>query len=56
VNEIIDAARTSIFSFSYPIYDSQHKPELERKILKHYYTREIGAETVGLWKLWLQIP
>ena len=24
---------------------------LEKKILKHYYTIEIGEETVGLWKL-----
>lgn len=52
-DEIIAAARTNIFNFSYPIYDELHKPELETKILKHYYTREIGAETVGLWKLWL---
>lgn len=52
-DEIIAAARTKIFDFSYPIYEAGHKPELETKILKHYYTREIGAETVGLWKLWL---
>lgn len=52
-DEIISASRAKIFDFSYPIYESGHKPELETKILKHYYTREIGAETVGLWKLWL---
>ena len=52
-DEIISASRTKIFDFSYPIYETAHKPELETKILKHYYTREIGAETVGLWKLWL---
>lgn len=52
-DEIISASREKIFDFSYPIYDESHKPELETKILKHYYTREIGAETVGLWKLWL---
>ena len=52
-DEIIAAARSKIFNFSYPIYETGHKPELETKILKHYYTREIGAETVGLWKLWL---
>ena len=28
---------------------------LETKILKHYYTREIGLETVGLWKLKLDM-
>ena len=30
-----------------------YRPILEKKILKHYYTREIGLETVGLWKLFL---
>ena len=52
-DQIIDASRVFIFNFSYPIYDSSHKPELEKKILKNYYTREIGAETVALWQLWL---
>lgn len=52
-DEIIAAAREHIFDFTYPIYADTHKAELETKILKHYYTREIGAETVGLWKLWL---
>ena len=53
VDQVIDAARTAIFDFSYPIYDNNHKPDLEKKILKHYYSREICAETVGLWKLWM---
>ena len=52
-DEIIANSREKIFNFSYPIYESDHKPELETKILKHYYRREIGAETVALWKLWL---
>ena len=38
---------------SYPIFDENYRVVLEKKILKHYYTREIGAETYGLWKLWL---
>lgn len=52
-DQIITAARSSIFNFSYPIYDPLHKPELETKILKHYYTREIAAETFSLWQLWI---
>lgn len=52
-DQIISAARENIFNFTYPIYDADHKPELETKILKHYYTREIAAETLGLWKFWL---
>lgn len=51
VNSIIDTARTQIFDFNYPIFDEAYRPILERKILKHYYTREICEETVGLWKL-----
>ena len=51
VNEIIANSRTKIFNFDYPIFDNNYKNVLETKILKHYYTREIGFETVGLWKL-----
>lgn len=51
VNEIISLARQKIFNFSYPIYDENYRSVLETKILKHFYTREIGLETVGLWKL-----
>lgn len=54
VGDIIAAARTKIFDFDYPIFDPLYKPVLETKILRHYYTREIGSETVGLWKLWLE--
>lgn len=51
VNEVIALARPKIFNFSYPIYDESYRNILETKILKHFYTREIGLETVGLWKL-----
>lgn len=51
VNEILNAAAPKIFEFDYPIYDENYKLPLEIKILKHYYTREICEETVGLWKL-----
>lgn len=51
--EIIEKARTLIFDFDYPIFDEEYKKTLETKILKHYYTMEIGFEVVGLWKLYL---
>lgn len=51
VENIIEKSRGKIFDFYYPIFDSDYKRVLESKILKHYYTREIGLETVGLWKL-----
>lgn len=51
IKEAIQKARPKIFDFTYPIFDEQYKEVLETKILKHYYTREICEETVGLWKL-----
>lgn len=53
VNAIIAAARPKIFDFSYPIFDEAYRPVLETKILKHFYTQEIGSETVGRWRLML---
>ena len=53
VNEIIQSAIPKVFNFDFPIYDDDYRNVLCTKILKHYYTREIGAETVGLWQLWL---
>lgn len=51
VSQVINGARAKIFSFPYPIYDEKYRPVLETKILKHFYTQEIGLETYGLWKL-----
>lgn len=51
--QIINTARPKIFNFPYPIFDEDYRPVLETKIIKHFYTREIGAETFGLWQLWL---
>ena len=52
VNEIVANAQSKIFEL-YPIFDESYRSVLNTKILRHYYTREICAETVGLWKLWL---
>lgn len=51
VDSIITQALPKIFDFDFPIFDEAYRSVLETKILKHYYTREIGEETVGLWKL-----
>lgn len=53
IDEIITLAIPKVFDFEFPIFDEAYRNVLCRKILKHYYTREIGAETVGLWKHWL---
>ena len=51
--EIIEKSRKKIFDFDYPIFDEKYRSVLETKIIMRYYTREIAAETVGLWKFWL---
>lgn len=51
INDIIVAARRKIFNFDYPLYSDAYKPVFETKILKHFYTQEIGLETFGLWQL-----
>lgn len=53
VDKIIRTAAPKIFSFSFPIFKESYRLGLECKILRHYYTREICAETYGRWKLFL---
>lgn len=53
VDEVIDKSMDKVFDFEYPIFDEKYRPVLQKKILKHFYAKEIGAESVGLWKLWL---
>lgn len=53
VSRVVELARDKVFNFDFPIYDEAYRSVLETKILKHFYTREIGAESVGLWQLWL---
>lgn len=53
IDEILDKACEKIFDFPFPIFDENYRKTLECKILRHYYTREICAESVGLWKLYL---
>lgn len=54
VDSTIQAAIPNIFTFTFPIFDESYRVPLETKILRHYYTREIGLETVGLWRLKLE--
>lgn len=55
VEEVLEESWQKVFDFSFPIFDEDYRPVLCKKILKHYYTREIGFETVGLWKLKLNM-
>lgn len=50
VNEVIEKSRNRVFP-PFEIFDESYRSVIETKILKHFYTREIGAETFGLWQL-----
>ena len=55
IDEVVQEAIPKIFKTSeIPMFTGEtqeHRALLFKKILLHYYTREIGYETVGLWKL-----
>lgn len=51
IMEAIENSVDDIFSFDWPIFDENYRVPLEIKILRHFYTREIGEETFGLWQL-----
>lgn len=53
VDTIVAKSWDKIFTNKFPIYDENYRSVLCQKILKHFYMREIGAETVGLWIMWL---
>lgn len=35
---------------AYPIFDPSHRDVLNRKIIAHFWNREIGQETISMWK------
>lgn len=52
VENVLNDSYTKIFDVdNIPVYIPEHKSVLLKKILLHYYQREIAFETVGLWKL-----
>ena len=51
VDQIIETVCPIIFDDAFPIFDEAYRLPLEKKILKHFYTREIAYETYGLWRL-----
>lgn len=52
IEDVLNKSWNKIFS-DFPIFDEHYRPELCKKILRHYYTREICCETLGRWKLFL---
>lgn len=53
IDEILNNSWNKIFTTKAEIFDENYRGVICKKILKHYYLREICSETVGIWKLWL---
>ena len=53
IDTIINNSWDQIFTTNVTFFDPTYKSVLCKKILKHYYLREICSETVGIWKLWM---
>lgn len=54
VKTVIDNALPKLFDFDFPIFDENYRKQLEHKIVRHFYLREIGFETVGVFKFYLE--
>lgn len=54
VDDILKNVWDKVIPQGWEIFDEDYRGVLCQKILKHYYTREIGLETVGLWQLKLE--
>lgn len=53
VDNVIAQSWDKIFTTQVEFWKEEYRQVLCSKILKHYYMREIAAETVGLWQLWI---
>jgi hypothetical protein len=57
--ERIEAGRTKLFDFDYPIFDPNYKKTFETNFIRNFYMSEIGFETEALFKFklenWLNI-
>lgn len=53
VDEVLSKCWNKLITTNFDIFDDAYREKLVCKVLKHYYLREIGAETVGVWLLWM---
>lgn len=54
ISQRVTLACPKIFNFDFPIWLEEYRTTIEKKILMHYFNKEIGFETVGLWKFYLE--
>lgn len=46
IKEIVGTLKIDLGLKNYPIYDESHREELNKRIIDHYWEREIGQETI----------
>lgn len=54
IRERIELGRTKLFDFDYPIFNSDYKKVFETNFIRKFYMREVGFETIGLFKFQLE--
>ena len=53
IDDVISSSWNKIFTTKCDFFNESYRKVLCSKILKHYYLREIGCETVGMWIYWV---
>lgn len=53
LNEVLELT-DDIGLNDYPIFDEEYRKGLNKKIVDHFYTREIGVETIDMFRLFMR--
>jgi hypothetical protein len=52
--QVIENGRPYLFDFEYPIFDESYRKIFETHFIRNFYMRQIGFETIGLFKFQLE--
>lgn len=52
--DIIHYSAPLLFDFPYPFYAESKRAEFQERFIRHFFMRELGAETPALFKLYLE--
>lgn len=53
IEDVLEKSWKSIFYLNFPMFDEAYRKTLCKNILRHFYLREVCAETAGLWIFWV---
>lgn len=52
--QIINHSMHKLFDFDYPFYSDSLKEDFQKEFIRHFYMREIGSESIALFKMRLE--